>query len=112
MEFTRAERALLRDLASDAYEAEAREALGELDASFREWRKKQRLSSDLISDIHDFHQRGARELYAIYRGLDDASAVARGVAFGFIAKTKVSRALLQKLDVELWRDAAEERRGE
>lgn len=109
MDFNRTERATLRDLASEVDEAEAREALAELDASFREWRKKQRLSSDLLMDIHDFHQRGARELWATYQGLDDASAVARGLAFGFIAKTKVPRAILQKLDVELWRRAADER---
>lgn len=109
MEFNRSERAILRELASEVYEAEARKVLAELDASFREWRKKQRLSSDLLSDIHAFHQRDSRDLWATYQGLDDATVVARGVAFGFIAKKKVPREILRKLNLEFWNGVARER---
>jgi len=111
MEFNRSERAILRELASEAYEAEARRVLADLDASFREWRKKERLSSDLLADIHAFHQHDARELWSRYQGLDDATVVARGVAFGFIAKKMVPRELLQKLDLEFWNRVAQERGG-
>lgn len=109
MEFNRSERAILRDLASEVYEAEAREVLAELDASFREWRKKQRLSSDLLADIHAFHQRDSRDLWARYQGLDDATVVARGVAFGFLPKKRVPREILQKLNLEFWSGVARER---
>ncbi|TFZ07654.1 hypothetical protein [Ramlibacter humi] len=111
MEFNRSERTILRELASEVYEAEARKVLAELDASFREWRKKQRLSSDLLADIHAFHQRDSRDLWATYQGLDDATVVARGVAFGFLPKKKVPSQILQKLDLEFWKGMARERRG-
>jgi hypothetical protein len=109
MEFNRSERAILRELASEVYEAEARRVLADLDASFREWRKRQRLSSDLLADIHSFHQRDSRDLWATYQGLDEATVVARGVAFGFIPKKKVPHEILQKLNLELWNEIARER---
>lgn len=109
MEFNRSERSILRELASEVYEAEARRVLADLDASFREWRKRQRLSSDLLADIHSFHQRDSRDLWATYQGLDDATLVARGVAFGFIPKKKVPRDILQKLNLEFWNEMARER---
>ena len=102
MEFNRSERAILRELASEVYEQEARRVLADLDASFREWRRRQRLSSDLLADIHAFHQRDSRDLWATYQGLDDATVVARGVALGFMAKKKVPREILQKLNLEHW----------
>lgn len=102
MEFNRSERAILRELASEVYEQEARRVLADLDASFREWRRRQRLSSDLLADIHAFHQRDSRDLWATYQGLDDAMVVARGVALGFMAKRKVPREILQKLNLEHW----------
>ncbi|MBC5786378.1 hypothetical protein H8N03_25800 [Ramlibacter sp. USB13] len=108
MGFNRSERAILRELASEVYEAEARTVLADLDASFREWRKKQRLSSDLLADIHAFHQRDSRDLWARYQGLDDATVVARGVAFGFIPKKKVPREILQKLNLEVWKRMGQE----
>lgn len=109
MEFNRSERAILRALASEVYEAEARRVLADLDASFREWRKRQRLSSDLLADIHSFHQRDSRDLWATYQGLDDATVVARGVAFGFIPKKRVPSEILQKLNLEFWNGVARER---
>jgi hypothetical protein len=41
--------------------------------------------------------------------LDDATVVARGVAFGFIAKKRVPREILPKLDLEFWNEKARER---
>lgn len=51
MEFNRSERTILRELASEVYEEETRRVLAGLDASFREWRRRQRLSSDLPREI-------------------------------------------------------------
>jgi hypothetical protein len=109
VEFNRSERKILRELASEVYEAEARRVLADLAASFVEWRKKKRLSSDLLADIHAFHQHDSRELWATYQGMDDAEVVARGVAFGFISEKKVPRAIAERLNVELWRTVARER---
>ena len=55
MEFSRPERKMLRGLAGDVYEAEARELLEELDAAFDLWRQGEKLSSELLTDIHEFH---------------------------------------------------------
>ena len=109
MEFNRSERKILRELASEVYEAEARRVLAGLAASFVEWRKKKRLSSDLLADIHAFHQHDSRELWATYQGMDDAEVTARGIAFGFISEKKVPCAISEKLNVELWHRIARER---
>lgn len=109
MEFNRSERKILRELANEVYEAEARHVLADLAALFVEWRKKKRLSSDLLADIHAFHQHDSRKLWATYQGMDDAEVIARGIAFGFISVKKVPRAIAEKLNVELWHRIARER---
>jgi hypothetical protein len=109
MEFNRSERKTLRELANEVYEAEARRVLADLAASFVEWRKKKRLSSDLLADIHAFHQHDSRELWATYQHMDDAEVVARGVAFGFISEKKVPRQIAEKLNIDVWRRIARER---
>lgn len=109
MEFNRSERKVLRELASEVYEAEARDVLADLAASFVEWRKKKRLSSDLLADIHSFHQHDSRKLWATYQSMDDAEVVARGVAFGFISEKKVPHQIAEKLNLDTWRRIAQER---
>ena len=109
MEFNRSERKILRELADEVYEAEARQVLADLAASFAEWRRRKRPSSDLLADIHAFHQHDSRELWATYQGLDEAQVVARGVAFGFIPPKKVPREIAGKLNVEQWREIARRR---
>ena len=97
MEFTKAERRRLRELAGEAYEAEAHALLEELDAEFSRWREGEILSSELLAAIHEFHQHQSRELWSTYQSLGDALAVERGIALGLIEKAQVPPALAAKL---------------
>ncbi|HSW12710.1 MAG TPA: hypothetical protein VLI06_07715 [Solimonas sp.] len=96
-DFSKSERRVLRDLAGHVYEAEAGRLLGELEASFKEWRAGEKLSSDLLQDIHQFHQHGSRELWSMYQSLKEQEIVARGIALGLIPEAKLEPALLEKL---------------
>jgi hypothetical protein len=102
MEFSRPERKMLRGLAGDVYEAEARELLEELDAAFDLWRQGEKLSSELLTDIHEFHQHQSRELWSMYQTLDEATIVARGIGFGLIPEDEVPQAIREKLNVSFW----------
>ena len=108
MEFNRSERKTLRELASEVFEAEACDVLADLAASFAEWRKKKRLSSDFLADIRSFHQDHSQRLWATYQNMDDSEVVARGVAFGFIPEKKVPRQIAEKLNLDGWRRIAQE----
>lgn len=97
MEFTRPERKQLRELGGMVYEAEAHALLEELDAEFDHWRKGDRLGSDLLSAIHEFHQHRSRELWSTYQGLSDAMVLERGLSRGLIAEVSIPPAILAKL---------------
>jgi hypothetical protein len=100
-EFSKAERKRLRSLAGEIYEAEAAQLLGELEASFKEWRSGQKVASELLQDIHEFHQHQSRELWSMYQGLKEHQIVARGVARGFIEEKKIEVSLLAKLQARI-----------
>ena len=71
--------------------------LEKLHAKFQLWRDGKVLSSELFDDIHQFHQRESRDLWSIYRSLNEKEAVARGVALNLIRESEVPRDLLAKL---------------
>ncbi len=97
-EFDRAERASLRELAGDAYEAQARETLASLADDFERWRREELASHELIDAIHEFHEHDSRELWKTYQDLkDDAEIVARGIALGYLGRDELPPALLAKL---------------
>lgn len=102
MDFSRSERKILRGLAGDVYEAEARQLLEELDTKFDLWRSGEMLSSELLMAVHEFHQHQSRELWSIYQGIDDTTAVARGLGLGLIAEADVPPGIRAKLDVSAW----------
>lgn len=97
-EFTKSERRELRGLSDDVYQAEAHLLLEELDAEFQRWREGELLSSELLAAIHEFHQHASRDLWSRYQFLKDPDAVARGVALGFIERSRLSEALSLKLE--------------
>lgn len=105
-DFSKSERRALRELAGHVYEAEAGRLLGELEASFKEWRAGEKLSSDLLQDIHEFHQHGSRELWSIYQSLKEPAIVARGIALGLLQEEQVAPELLAKLKskIEVFQD--------
>lgn len=99
MGFTKSERRLLRELAAEVYEAEAHRLLEKLAAEFDHWRAGSKLSSELLADIHGFHQHDSRALWSMYQGLLDDMAVERGLALGLLPADRVPPSILAKLKV-------------
>lgn len=97
MEFTKAERKRMRELAATVYEAEAHAMLEALDSEFARWRSGECLSSELLSAIHEFHQHQSRALWSSYQGLSDSMALERGLSLGLIAESSILPAILAKL---------------
>lgn len=104
MEFSKSEKKQLRALAGEAYEAEARKLLEELESEFRRWRNGEVLSSELITTIHEFHQQQSHELWSMYNGATESMIVSRGVGLGLLPESKVPPAILAKLDPGYWRE--------
>jgi len=99
VEFTKSEKKQLRELAEEVYESEASGLLKELDEQFSRWRQGEILSSELLREIHYFHQHQSRELWSMYQSLPEALVVERGVAHGLLAESKVPAPLLAKLNI-------------
>ncbi len=97
-DFTKHERQALRELAGAVYEAEAAVLLEDLASSFTKWRSGKLLPSELLDAIHEFHQHQSRQLWSTYQGLRDPDIVARGLARGLLASSKVPSPLRAKLE--------------
>ena len=97
MEFTKSERRQMRELAATVYETEARGILEDLDAEFARWRAGECESSELLTAIHEFHQRQSRELWVSYQDLSDAAVLERGLSLGLIDKGSIPPTVLAKL---------------
>jgi hypothetical protein len=97
-EFSKGERRILRELAGEVYEAEAALLLEDLAASFAQWRSGEILPSELLQLIHEFHRDQSRELWSMYQGLREYDIVARGLARGLLAETKVPSSIREKLE--------------
>ena len=98
--FTKSERAVLRQLASEAWDAELREALLELYEDFGTWADDGMSSFDLTDRIHEFHNGTARDLYKRYTGADPSFVVSRAIALGVLGVDAVVASLLPKLAEE------------
>jgi hypothetical protein len=99
--FTKSERALLRQLASEAWDAELREALLGLYENFGTWADNGMSSFDLTDRIHEFHNGTARDLYKRYTGVDPGFLVSRAIALGVLGEDAVEAKLLSKLAEEI-----------
>jgi hypothetical protein len=95
------ERALLRHLATRAWELELEEELTRLFEDFGKWADKGMSCFDLSDKIHEFHNGVSRELYGRYTGLEPAIAVSRAVALGILGESEVGTELLKKLEREI-----------
>ena len=100
-EYTKSERAKLRDLASEAYERELGACLAELEKSFAAWRRGKLLSSELSGEIHEFHQHTARDVWSSYQLPHAAMIVARAVATGILEAREIPTPLMEKLKDEI-----------
>lgn len=98
IEFSKAERKLLRELAGQVYEAEAHAVLEELDGEFARWRGGEIESSELLTAIHEFHQRDSRELWSRYQSMKEPEIVARGIAAGLLDSSQVDESIREKIE--------------
>jgi hypothetical protein len=87
----------LRELAATAYSVELGRALDALHGEFDRWRRGEITAFDLSEAIHQFHQGGARELYARYVTGHARMAVAYAVAQGVLDRSKVAPEVLEHL---------------
>lgn len=97
-EFSKAENRQLRELSGVAHEAEAREMIGRLDASFTEWRERRIDSFDLLELIHRFHQDDARDLWSTHQYMTPATCVARALVHGWLSPETIPEALRERID--------------
>lgn len=95
--FTKSERALLRALTEEAWEAELGEELEKLFEDFTKWLDHGMSALDLSDKIHKFHNGASRDLYSMYTGADPAMIAARAIAMGFIDEKSLADQLRSKL---------------
>jgi hypothetical protein len=81
---TKSERALLGELADEAWNAELSDHLLELYEDFGRWAEARMSAVDLVEKIHEFHDGMARELYKRYATLEPTTSVARAIALAII----------------------------
>lgn len=94
---TKGERALLAELAAEAYNDELTEHLTELYEDFCKWGGDGMSALDLVDRIHDFHDGPCRTLYKRYTTLKPYEFVAQDIAQGALADCAVPKELLDKL---------------
>ena len=100
-DYSKKELAKLRDLAGEAYERELGEHLAELEKSFAAWRRGELLSSELSSEIHQFHQHAARDVFSSYQLPHPAMIVGRAIAAGILKESEIPESLRPKLQDEV-----------
>lgn len=98
---TRSERALLRQLAQEAWEAELHEELEQLFEDFLRWADDGMSAFELSDRIHQFHNGASRKLYGRHAGLDPVVAVARAIAMGVLKAEILGDALRTKLSDQI-----------
>ena len=104
--FSKSERALLRELVGEAWDAELREVLLELYEEFGKWADDGMSSLELSDKIHEFHNGISRELYGRYTTLDSDTLVSRAIALGLLEEEVLGDELLSKLasEIEFFRE--------
>lgn len=98
---SKSETAELRELATEAWEAELRDALEALFEDFGRWAEHEVSSFELSDRIHEFHDGISRELYKRYTGLPPHVAVAKAIAVGAVDESALSPSLQEKLADEI-----------
>lgn len=99
--FSKAERTLLRELATEAWNAELHHALMNLYEEFGKWKDDAMSSLELSDKIHEFHNGMARELYGRYTTLHADILVSRAIALGLLGEDSLGESLLEKLASEI-----------
>lgn len=97
MEFTKAEKRMLRELAAECHENELAEAMMGLYEEFQKWGGDGISVFDLNDRIHQFHDGISRELYKRYVLVDPALAVLYALEHGIIGDDRVDESIRKKL---------------
>jgi len=97
LKITRSERALLRGLVEEAWEAELGAELEKLFEDFTQWADNGMSAHELSDRIHQFHDGPARKIYSLYTSTDPGIAVARAIAIGFLDEQAIDEQLRAKL---------------
>lgn len=110
MDMKKRERAMLKELAEQAWEAELEAELEELYEQFCRWADKGMSALELSGEIHKFHDGTARELYNRYAGMDVATAVSRAIGVGILSEAALDETLRLKLasQIEFFRQLRNE----
>jgi hypothetical protein len=108
--FTKHERASLRQFSHEAWETELTVELETLFEAFCQWADKGMSAFELSDRIHAFHNGASRDLYKRYTVPDPAAAVARAIAIGLIREEELDPSLGEELapPIEFFRDQANE----
>lgn len=94
---TKAERALLAELAEQAYNDELTELLTELYEDFCKWGGDGISAIDLVDRIHDFHDGSSRALYKRFNALKPHEVISQEIASGRMGEEAIPASLREKL---------------
>ena len=95
--FAKSERKELHRVAGVANERELAKAVGVLEESFRQRRRKKIGAFELSDCTHKFHNGIARNLWGFYETGHADVSVRYAISEGIISKTEVSPGILEKL---------------
>jgi hypothetical protein len=94
---TRKEKALLRQLAGQAWESELSQELEALFKAFGRWANKELSAFELSDQIHEFHNGVSRDLYSRYTGSNPLPVVCGAIAVGILSEESLGPSLKEKL---------------
>lgn len=92
---------ILRQLCTQAYEAELARALNDLDTRFIEWKRGAITPFDLNDAIHEFHQNASRELYNKYSNPLLGPTIASAIADGLLDREVIAPEVLSYITDDL-----------
>ncbi len=102
MELTKNIKRQIRELALLLYERELNAELAKLDAQFEQWRQGSLSPFDLAAQIHEFHQKPARELFnAFSHDSLFPSYVAKAIADGSLSEAEVAPEVKEALAAQI-----------
>jgi hypothetical protein len=98
LDLTRKEKALLRQLAGQAWESELNRELDTLFKAFGLWANKELSAFELSDRIHEFHDGVSRDLYSRYTGSNPLPVVCGAIAVGILSEESLGSGLKGKLE--------------
>ena len=99
MDFSKAEKKILRQLSGTAYERELKAELKKLIPHLLQLESGTLTTFDVEEKVHEFHDKTSRQLYGFYVIQNNPLyAVARGLAMQIIEPSEIPQNLLQKME--------------